>query len=312
MAEQSCVKEEVATSDADPGAAARSAHRAFLGLIEPHRPALWRYCRSLCRTPWDAEDLLQESLSRAYAKLPLLWQAVDLASYLRGIARNCRSDLVRTRGETADGWRLPEAAETTGALQPDVIALRTALAGVLSALSPRQAAILLYKALGFSSAEIADRLAMSSGAVRTETSRARARLLQKQDGQASEPTPLLEAFVRAFNAHDLERMETLLSEHARAVIVGVAEEHGRSTILQNSIADDLANMHAKAALHELYDEVVVAVTGGGELTHLMRLKVAGGLIADIHTYFFCPEMLEEVAAALDVPARDNGYYFAAS
>ena len=193
-----------------------------------------------------------------------------------------------------------------------MITLRTALADVLSALSPRQAAILLYKALGFSSVEIADRLAMSSGAVRTKTSRARARLLQKPDGPASKATLLLDGFVRAFNAQDLEGMEILLSEHACAVIVGVAEEHGRSTILQNSIADDFANLHAGAALHELYGEMVVAITDNGRLTHLMRFRAAGGLIAEIRTYFFCPEMLEEVTAALDAPARDNGYYFAAS
>ena len=309
MAEATDVDRVAGTRDADPAAAARVAHRAFLDLVEPHRPALWRYCRSLCRTPWDAEDLLQESLSRAYAKLPLLWQAVDLASYLRGVVRNCWSGLVRARREVPEASPI-EAAEASGTPEPDMVALWTTLNQILSDLSPRQGAILLFKALGFSSAEIADKLAMSSGAVRTETSRARARLLQGQDGRASGPAPVLDAFVRAFNAHDLQMMEALLSEHARAVIVGVAEEHGRSTILQNSIADDLANIGARASLHELYGEMVVAVTDGGTLTHLMRVTAAGGGIDEIRTYYFCPEVLDEVAAALDRPVRTTGYYFA--
>lgn len=309
MAEPSCIELDRVAVEGDPGTAARASHRAFLELVEPHRPALWRFCRSLCRTPWDAEDLLQESLSRAYAKLPLLWQAVDLSSYLRGIARNCWSDLIR-------GWSdRPAAVPAAGSdriVDADVVAARDALHHVLSAVSPRQAAVLLYTGLGFSSAEIAERLAMSSGAVRTETSRARARLLQAGDGEASQTTPLLDAFVRAFNAHDLAGMEALLAAHARAVIVGVAEEQGRSTILANSLADDLASTSARASLHELHGETVVAVTDNGSLSHLMRVEAAGGLIAEIRTYFFCPELLAEVAAAFGISARDNSYYFEGS
>src|SRR6266849_4180997 len=43
-------------------------HR-FLDLYEPLRPELYRYCRHLARSRWDADDLVQDALFRAFAKL---------------------------------------------------------------------------------------------------------------------------------------------------------------------------------------------------------------------------------------------------
>ncbi len=43
-------------------------HR-FLDLYEPLRPELYRYCRHLTRSPWDADDLVQDALFRGFATL---------------------------------------------------------------------------------------------------------------------------------------------------------------------------------------------------------------------------------------------------
>ena len=45
------------------------AYRGFLETYEPLRPELYRYCRYLTRTPWDAEDLAQDTLARAFVTL---------------------------------------------------------------------------------------------------------------------------------------------------------------------------------------------------------------------------------------------------
>ena len=44
-----------------PASAKRSWHR-FLGTYEPLRSELYRYCRYLTRSPWEAEDLAQDTL----------------------------------------------------------------------------------------------------------------------------------------------------------------------------------------------------------------------------------------------------------
>lgn len=49
--------------------AVREPWRRFTEEFEPVRPELYRYCRSLTHSPWDAEDLVQDSLVRAFVNL---------------------------------------------------------------------------------------------------------------------------------------------------------------------------------------------------------------------------------------------------
>src|SRR5437867_3329023 len=60
------------TSDL-PTATQRSWHR-FLETYEPLRSELYRYCRYLTRSPWDAEDLAQDTLARAFVTLARMGQ----------------------------------------------------------------------------------------------------------------------------------------------------------------------------------------------------------------------------------------------
>src|SRR3954464_8174499 len=61
---------------ADPlGPAVKQSWRLFLETYEPLRPELYRYCRHLTRSPWDAEDMAQEAMSRAFVSLGLISDA---------------------------------------------------------------------------------------------------------------------------------------------------------------------------------------------------------------------------------------------
>ncbi|MCK9907264.1 RNA polymerase sigma factor, partial [Frankia sp. Cpl3] len=64
----------------------RQAQNDFLTVIEPHRAALWKYCRYLTGSPWDGEDLFQQTLLKAYAALSQMWQPVVPKTYLFRIA----------------------------------------------------------------------------------------------------------------------------------------------------------------------------------------------------------------------------------
>jgi DNA-directed RNA polymerase specialized sigma24 family protein len=52
----------------------RDTRKEFNLIIEPYRQILWRYCRAMTGSPWDAEDLVQETLIKTYAVLPKLYQ----------------------------------------------------------------------------------------------------------------------------------------------------------------------------------------------------------------------------------------------
>ncbi len=53
----------------DLPATTQRAWRNFLETYEPLRAELYRYCRYLTRSPWDAEDLAQDALARAFVTL---------------------------------------------------------------------------------------------------------------------------------------------------------------------------------------------------------------------------------------------------
>jgi RNA polymerase sigma-70 factor, ECF subfamily len=70
-------------------------HR-FVERTEPLRPGLHRYCRSLTGSVWDAEDLVQDTLLRAFAKLGEIRQEIaSPKAYLLRIASNLWIDRVR-------------------------------------------------------------------------------------------------------------------------------------------------------------------------------------------------------------------------
>src|SRR5207244_11406434 len=70
-------------------------HR-FLDLYGPLRPELYRYCRHLTRSPWDADDLAQDVLFRAFAKLGCMHEPPpNPRAWLFRIAANLWIDRVR-------------------------------------------------------------------------------------------------------------------------------------------------------------------------------------------------------------------------
>src|SRR6476620_4187462 len=68
----------------------------FLQRTEPLRPDLHRYCRSLTGSVWDAEDLVQDTLLRGFAKLGEFSNPIDNPkAYLFRIATNLWVDRFR-------------------------------------------------------------------------------------------------------------------------------------------------------------------------------------------------------------------------
>src|SRR3954451_1929676 len=80
-----------------PDAVRGSWHR-FLDTYEPLRSELYRYCRHLTRSPWDAEDLAQDALTRAFVTLGQLGEAPpNPRAWLFRVASNLWIDQLRRR-----------------------------------------------------------------------------------------------------------------------------------------------------------------------------------------------------------------------
>src|ERR1700733_2991188 len=205
--------------------------RRFLTTFEPLRSELYRYCRYLTRSPWDAEDLAQDALARAFATLAKMDVAPpNPRAWLFRVASNLWIDQLRRRRD------VPDDAATVAAVEPR--APREAAGTLLVKLSPQErAAVVLKDVFELSLDEIAGALGTTVGTVKTALHRGRGKLV---DDHAPEPTtaPIpgaLDAFCRAFNAGDLDGLTALLLDTSVVEVVGATVQYGpeaaRRTVL---------------------------------------------------------------------------------
>lgn len=77
-------------------------HQAFAELVEPHLDGLYGYCMRLCDQAADAQDLLQDTLSRALRSHGGLRDPDRVRPWLFTIATNAWRDHHRARGRRID------------------------------------------------------------------------------------------------------------------------------------------------------------------------------------------------------------------
>ena len=148
-------------------------------------PRLRRYARALAGNRDDADDLVQDTLERAWAK-SALWRGVaDMRGWLFGIMHNLH----------VDGVRRPRVA--TQAMDDDTPEIAVAptqgerlavldLQAALDLLPMEQKEIVLLVALeDMSYAEVASTLGIPIGTVMSRLSRGRERLRALMDGRAA-------------------------------------------------------------------------------------------------------------------------------
>lgn len=209
--------------------------------FEPYRGELVAYCYRMLGSFHEAEDLVQETMLRA-------WKARDrydatrasVRTWLYRIATNaCLTALEgRARRPLPSGLGAP--GEDPGApltevpdipwLQPFPDArfdaevrtdMRLALIAAMQLLPPRQRAVLvLREVLQFSAAEVAEQLGTTAAAVNSSLQRARAAVADAGGAEeVAEPDDpgtraVIQSYVRAFEAADVPALVRLLTDEA--------------------------------------------------------------------------------------------------
>lgn len=153
--------------------------------ISQHIPQLRRYARSLTRDRDRADDLLQESLTRALSKSHLYRQGTNLRAWLFTILH--RQHISTVRQERRTGVTVaPEDAVRHLSTPPrqEMAQVVNAADGALSKLPEDQRqAIEMVSIDGMSYGEAADLLHVSTGTVKSRVFRGRAIIKQAVDGK---------------------------------------------------------------------------------------------------------------------------------
>lgn len=311
----------------DLAALARDACRRFAQSFEPLRPELYRYCRHLTHSPWDAEDLAQDSLARALVTLGTMLkpEIENPRAWLFRVATNLYVD--RTRRAREELGDVPEPPANLA----DERAKREAAGTLISRLSPQErAAVVLKDAFDLELTEIAGVLSTSVGAVKTALNRGRSKLAAPPTEEPRVPAPhALDAFCRAFDAGDLPSLTALLLDTVTVEMPGCALDLGlaattdpRSGILYHTLLSPLSSgVHPRyldgydggrartQLVHHRGEYVILLWYGhreGEAVRSIIRCELQEAAFSRLRIYYFSPELLVDVAGELGVPVRTNG------
>ncbi len=146
-------------------------------------PRLRRYARALVGDRAGADDLVQDTLERAWTKLHLYQQGTDLRAWLFTVMHNVHVNRMRaTRLADPLGDEMPELASRT---QPDALVLRDLDRAIARLPADQRAVLLLVTLEEMSYEEVARTLGIPIGTVMSRLSRAREKLRAMMLGQGA-------------------------------------------------------------------------------------------------------------------------------
>lgn len=210
------------------------ARQRFMELVAELRPELHRYCTRMTGSVFDGEDVVQETLAKAYYALAELEAPPPLRPWLFRIAHNTAVDFVRRYEHrhvdvVAD---LEEVAHMSGAVSepgPDEELVEAALK-VFTSLPPLQrSALALKDVLGLSLEETASTMDVSIAAVKGALVRARANVAAASAPKRGGPALDLERLRRyadLFNTRDWEALRALFGEETQLELVSRSRRQG--------------------------------------------------------------------------------------
>jgi len=146
-------------------------------------PRLRRYARAMLGDRAAADDLVQDTLERAWARLHQWRAGSDMRAWLFGIMHNLRVDQLRRPRLATQSLDADDCVVPTRPTQNDALELRD-LESALGQLPDEQREVMLLLALEeLSYADIAAALGIPVGTVMSRLSRGRERLRLIMDGQ---------------------------------------------------------------------------------------------------------------------------------
>jgi RNA polymerase sigma factor (sigma-70 family) len=194
-------------------------------MIEHLQSVLNRYCLTITDSPWDAEDLAQETWLKLISSTSSLRHKNPEALLIR-IAKNTRIDYIR-REAILSRIKKQQQAEVTLTEEDGNLLIEAAFQSLMKHLSPLQRTVFLLRdVFHYSIAETADKLGTSVGAVKATLHRARQSLSAVREdlgeGEHEQPLPenedlkaVLRVMTAAYQCGDI----TILLELVRLDLV---------------------------------------------------------------------------------------------
>jgi RNA polymerase sigma-70 factor (ECF subfamily) len=152
--------------------------------IDQHAAVVYRLALSIVRDPALADDVVQETLIKAWRAAPLDADGSVPRAWMTKVARNTAISMLRTRREDPAGDRLPD--RPTGLTPARAVEGRAALgelSGALDRLDPDARTLIVLREIdGMSYEDIAAAMDLPLSTVKTRLFRARQQLKRALEG----------------------------------------------------------------------------------------------------------------------------------
>lgn len=206
------------------------AREQFLKLVEGLRPELHRYCARLTGSVIEGEDIVQDTLAKAFYALSMLPEVPPLRPWLFRIAHNAGLDFLKSHGRKYVESVADFDEVMGGDDAPDPAVVRAALAAFVALPISQRSAVILKDVLGHSLEETAETMGTTIQSVKAALVRGRAKLRER--ARDSEPGGVvsratLDRYASLFNARDWDGVRALVSDDCRLDLVSKSQRRGK-------------------------------------------------------------------------------------
>jgi RNA polymerase sigma-70 factor, ECF subfamily len=213
--------------------------RAFRALVEPYRRALHVHAYRMLGSIHDAEDVVQETLLRAWSSLERFERRSTVQTWLYRIATNACLDELERRPRRPEPAIDPypddaiPATEDPAARYSQREGMEIAFLTAIQRLPGRQRAVLILRdVLAWTADEVAEALGSTHAAVNSALQRARATIETHERSTAPGATQkrLLDRYVDAWERADIDALVELLKQDAVLTMPPEPSIHGARSI----------------------------------------------------------------------------------
>jgi RNA polymerase sigma-70 factor (ECF subfamily) len=284
------------------------ARERFMDLVAEVRPELHRYCARMAGSVFDGEDVVQDTLAKAYYALAEMESPPPLRPWLFRIAHNTAMDFLR-RYEHLNVEAVADVGVVADMLEsakpeehgPDGERVEAALK-VFAALPPVQrSALALKDVLGLSLEQTAATMGISVAAVKGALVRARANVAAASPPGATwagvVDVERLRRYADLFNARDWDALRALFGEETRLDVVSRYQRRGQSAAQYFTRYSEIAPLEDLRAEAGWVDGVpAIAVfrpASSSRPAYFIRLNWRDDRVAQVRDFRYVPYIAGE-------------------
>jgi RNA polymerase sigma-70 factor, ECF subfamily len=280
---------------AETPTALADAREQFLALVAGVRPELHRYCARITGSVIEGEDIVQDTLAKAFYALSLSAEVPPLRPWLFRMAHNTALDFLKSHGRKYTDVHAEIEAIAGFEDRSDPAVVRAALARFLSLPVTQRSAVILKDVLGHSLEETAETMGTTIMAVKAALVRGRRTLLEQEPERAQIAATNradLHRYASLFNARDWDGVRALVSYDCRLDLVSKSQRRGKQVgayfgrYEKEDVALRVVRLEGQLALGAF-------VAGANKPAYFILLAFEDGRVTSIRDFRYVPYIAAE-------------------